>query len=316
MKKRSACTTKGTMNSQLCNATAARPAFNSVPLYRLVSGFFISPLGTKPRLIISALAMLCTVTACAQNPVRAAEQPQPVAVAAGESTSFTAPDSALPDDPSALLEQPHAAPDPLPQLAPQTAATAGPIAPKYQKYLSAGYRGQPLTARDKVIVGLRDLYSPFTILGDLASAGYSDLVDGQPNYGTDRQALGKRVGATFLRDANEGIFTDMVFAPLLHEDPRYYAEGPKYNILHRTLYAVTRPLITRTDSGKTTINGAMLIGYAGASTISYAYYPKINQNFHDTAATYGGSLEGAAIGFLVSEYFDDVFQALHLEKKR
>jgi hypothetical protein len=258
---------------------------------------------------------MLTAAASAQSPVRIAAAPQPMAaVAATESSSLAAEPDALPDDPSIRLAQPPAA-EPLPQLAPQTAATAGPIAPKYTKYLSAGYRGQPLTAHDKVIVGLRDLYSPFTLLGDLASAGYSDLVDGQPNYGTDREALGKRVGATFLRDANEGIFTDMIFAPLLHEDPRFYAEGPKYNIFHRTLYAITRPIITRSDSGKSTVNGAMLIGYAGASAISYAYYPKINQNFRDTAATYGGSLEGAAIGFFVSEFTDDVLQALHLEKK-
>jgi hypothetical protein len=260
--------------------------------------------------------MFCAAAASAQVPVRLAVEPQPiVAVAPSESTSLTAPSAALPDDPSALLAQPHAAAEPLPQVAPQNAKTAGPVAPKYTKYLSAGFSGQPLTAHDKVIIGLRDLYSPFTILGDLASAGYSDLADGQPNYGTDREALGKRVGATFLRDSNEGIFTDMIFAPLLHEDPRFYAEGPKYNIFHRTLYAITRPIITRTDSGKNTINGAMLIGYAGASAISYAYYPKINQNFKDTAATYGESLGGSAIGFLVSEFFDDVFQALHLEKK-
>jgi hypothetical protein len=49
---------------------------------------------------------------------------------------------------------------------------------------------------------------------------------------------------------------------------------------------------------------------------SYAYYPAINRNFSDTAATFGGSLAGAAIGDFVAEFTDDVLQALHMEKKR
>ena len=77
----------------------------------------------------------------------------------------------------------------------------------------------------------------------------------------------------------------------------------------------TRPLITRTDSGGSTVNVALLAGYAGASAISYTYYPQINKNVHDTAATYGSTLEGAAIGFLASEFSAEIFQALHLAKK-
>jgi uncharacterized membrane protein YfcA len=104
-------------------------------------------------------------------------------------------------------------------------------------------------------------------------------------------------------------------APVLHEDPRYYVEGPRHNIVHRTLYAITRPIITRTDGGHSTLNGAVLVGYAAGSALSYTYYPEINKNFKDTAATFGGSLAGAAIGDFVSEFIDDTLQALHLEKK-
>ena len=260
---------------------------------------------------LAAVAMFGAVTALAQSPVNAV-------VAVGESSSVTIASVELPNDPSVGMIEAREleAGDPAPQLAPQHAATAGPVAPKYTKYVSWGYTAQPITNRDKVVIGARDLYSPFSFLGELASAGYSHLVNGQPNYGTDKGAFGERLGAAVIRDSSEGVFTDMIFAPMLHEDPRYFAEGPRYNILHRALYAVTRPLITRTDSGKSSVNGAMLIGYAAASAVSYSYYPQINKNFQDTAATYGGGLEGAAIGFLVSEFEDDIFMALHLEKKR
>jgi hypothetical protein len=233
------------------------------------------------------------------------------ATASGESSSVNTADASLPDDPSVHLSAAKGAP----QLAPQNATTAGPVAPKYTKYIAAGFRGQPITAHDKFIIGVRDLYSPFSLLGSVFSAGYSHVTNGEPNYGTNADAFGKRVGATFIRDASEGFFTDSILSPVFHEDPRYYVEGPRYNLIHRTLYAATRPIITRSDSGKSTLNAALLVGYAGASALSYTYYPAINQNFKDTAATFGGGLAGAAIGDFVSEFADQVLQALHLEKK-
>ena len=182
--------------------------------------------------------------------------------------------------------------------------------------ISAGYHAQQLTSHEKVILGFHDMYSLPTFVGEVASAGYSHITNGQPNYGTDKGAFGQRVGASVLRDASEDLFSEVILAPILHEDVRYYVEGPRYNFFHRTIYAATRPIITRTDTGRSTVNASTLIGYAGASALSYTYYPQINKNFKDTAATFGGALAGAAVGYFVSEFTDDVLQALHIEKKR
>ena len=246
-----------------------------------------------------AMAAMLSASASAQVRISA---PQPLL---GDGLLLTGSASAtlFPEPPASGLSGDSAG---LPEL----------VAPKHDKYIPAGYAALPLTPHDKVILGMKDLYSPFTFLGDLASAGYSHVLNGQPNYGTNSGAFGQRLGATVIRDASEGVFADIVFSPLLHEDPRYYVEGPQYGFIHRVLYAGTRPIVTRADSGHNTINGEVLLGYAASSALSYTYYPTINQNFHDTAATYGGSLAGAAVGFLVSEFSDQVLQALHLEKKK
>jgi len=78
---------------------------------------------------------------------------------------------------------------------------------------------------------------------------------------------------------------------------------------------LSRTFVTRTDSDGRSLNGALLLGYAASSALSYTYYPQINRNFDDTAKTYGDSLGGAAFGFVASEFTDDVLQWLHLEKK-
>jgi hypothetical protein len=254
------------------------------------------------------IALLSAATVLAQSPSFAADT-TPAAYVADSSSS-----AALPDDPSIHLVGVEAAP--APQVAPQSATSAAPTAPKYSMNISAGYHAQSLTSHEKVILGFRDMYSLPTFVGEIASAGYSHLTNGQPNYGTNADAFGKRVGASVLRDTTEDLFSEVILAPVLHEDARYYIEGSRYNVFHRAIYAATRPIITRTDSGKSTINASLLIGYAGASALSYTYYPAINQNFKDTAATFGGALAGAAVGDFVNEFLDDVLQTLHLEKKR
>lgn len=217
----------------------------------------------------------------------------------------------FPDAPSAILRGEAAEGHTFQKKAADNAR----VASRYAKYIHAGWTAQPITARDKVILGLRDLYSPLSFLGIIGDAGYSHVMNGEPNYGTDRGAFGERLGAAAIRETSEGLFTASVFSPLLHQDPRYYVEGSQYSFIHRAFYAATRPLITRNDSGRTAINASLLLGYAAASGLSYTYYPEINKNFRDTASTYGGALGGAAVGFLVSEFSGDVLRMVHLKSK-
>jgi hypothetical protein len=190
------------------------------------------------------------------------------------------------------------------------------VAPLHTKYILPNMRAQTLAPHDKMLIALQDVYSPLNFGGIIASAGYEQLRNGQPNYGTDRGAFGERLGAAGIRDTAQGVFTDGVFAPLLHEDPRYYVEGPQYGIFHRALYAVTRPLITRTDSGRGAINGALLLGYASSTALNNAYYPSVNRNMRDNAEAFAGSLGGAALSFFVTEFTSSLWSDLHFGHKQ
>jgi hypothetical protein len=190
------------------------------------------------------------------------------------------------------------------------------VAPIHRKYILPDMRAQPLRARDKIMIGLQDTYSPMNFGGMLVAAGYEQLRNGQPNYGTDRGAFGERLGAAAIRDTAQGVLTDAVYAPLLHEDPRYYVEGPQHGVVHRALYALTRPLITRTDSGRTAINGALLLGYASSSILDNAYYPQVNRNIRDTSEAFGGSVGGSALGFLLTEFTASLWSDLHSGHKQ
>jgi len=92
-------------------------------------------------------------------------------------------------------------------------------------------------------------------------------------------------------------------APILHEDPRYYVEGPGHSGLQRTVYAVSRVLITKKDDGRKTLNYALLSGNAIGAGLTQTYYPAGNRNFRETASTFGMSLGGSGVKYLFEEFF-------------
>ena len=265
---------------------------------------------------VSALVLAMTPTLRAQLPAA----PMPVELAGnaapalpGLSSGSAASDSKLPQAPAPAVSAPAetlaypgdttAAGKSYPRAARATDITIlpGQIAPRQ-------------TVRDKLIGSIRDSYSPFSIGGEVISAGYSHLTNGSPNYGSDGNAFAQRFGAAVARGTSQNLFAEGAMAAILHEDPRYYQLGSSKPFLKRVVYAATRPLITRTDSGKATPNLALLSGYLGAAALTKVYYPPLNQGFGETLITYGGSIGGAAIGDEVSEFLSDTLTFLHLKR--
>jgi len=190
-----------------------------------------------------------------------------------------------------------------------------PEASHYQKYIEPGQSAPTLTRMNKAVLGVKDAFSPFAGIGWLASAGFEQLVNGSPNFGTDRGAFGQRLGAAAIRDASEGILSDSLMSPIMHEDPRYYRLGPTHNFFFRAAYAATRPIVTRTDGGRTSPNFALIAGNVAGAALTNAYYPQLNRGPSQTMQTLAGSLEGSAVGDIVGEFFDDLLQLFHASHK-
>jgi hypothetical protein len=189
------------------------------------------------------------------------------------------------------------------------------VASRKQWLIEPGQPAPALTAGDKVSMGLRAAVSPMSILGWFSSAGYEQLFNGSPNYGTDSGAFGQRLGAAALCNSSEGIFSTSLMAPLLREDPRYYRMGPGHNFFLRLVYSGTRTLITRTDGGNKTPNFALILGNAEGSALTNTYYPEVNRGATETMKTLGYSIGGSAVGFVVGEFWGDVVQMFHGNKK-
>src|ERR1700690_4402078 len=68
------------------------------------------------------------------------------------------------------------------------------------------------------------------------------------------------------------MMTEGIVHSLLHQDPRYFRIGEGSKRL-RMRYALSRIMVTRTDSGGSTFNFPEWGGNALAVAISNAYYP-------------------------------------------
>jgi hypothetical protein len=172
----------------------------------------------------------------------------------------------------------------------------------------------PMKPRDKFLGGLKDATSPFAITGWVTAAGWEQMTNGSPNYGTDSGAFGQRLGAAAIRGISENFFSKSVFAPIFHEDPRYYEMGNGRGFFKRAFYAGTRCIVTRTDAGNAAPNFALLIGNAAAAALTKAYYPSQNTTFSQVSETYATSIGGAALGYVAREFLDDTLEFVHLKR--
>ncbi len=184
------------------------------------------------------------------------------------------------------------------------------------KFVYAGKTAPSQTATDKVVLGLRESITPFSMIAWVFSAGWAQLIDGSPNYGTNGKAFSQRLGAAAALGASKEIFSDSVMAPIFHQDPRYYQLGHGHKFINRAIYAGTRPIIGRTDGGKTIPNYAFILGTGGAAALTKTYYPDRNTTTGQLFQTWATSLGGSSLGYLVSEFGGEVIQKLHITKPK
>ena len=244
----------------------------------------------------------------------------PEAIAANTSHVESASEANLPDAPG-VSESSSSSGDLA--LTPPPPGVPGSTTPreagKYDTVILPGQKAGKLTVHDKVIYGIRDSFSPISIVGWGLSAAYEQVTDGSPNYGVIHntqtgKSFAQRLGAASARDTSETIFGESILAPVFHEDPRYYAQTNR-KFLYRVAYAATRPIITRTDGGRTTVNFSNLGGNLAGSALAQAYYPPLNQGFTEVMKTFGGSIGGSALGDLASEFLPGLLEAVHFKKK-
>lgn len=179
--------------------------------------------------------------------------------------------------------------------------------------VSAGTKLPPQTVKEKLKTGAMDSfdYSSFIFVG--AQAGISQASDAYPEFHQGAAGYGRYYWHTFADQTDENLWVEGILPITLHQDSRYYTLG-EGNFFKRGIYAISRTVITRTNSGAETFNASEVFGSGIAAAISSTYYPtvyrtwtKIGQRWLTSALIDGGT-------FGVKEFWPDVNRAIFHQK--
>jgi hypothetical protein len=166
----------------------------------------------------------------------------------------------------------------------------------------------PQSTKEKFKTGARDSfdYSAFIFVG--IQAGVSQATDAYPAFHQGAAGYGRYYWHTFADQTDENLWVEAVLPSILHQDSRYYTLGHG-GVIRRSIYAVSRTVITRTDSGGETFNASEVLGAGIAAGISSAYYPSQYRTWTKTGQRWLTSVLLDVGTFGAKEFWPDINHA-------
>src|SRR3984885_7364344 len=172
----------------------------------------------------------------------------------------------------------------------------------------------PMTAKQKFQVAARSSFDYVQYPWYAVLAGISQAQNSEPGYGQGAEGYAKRYGSEFADGTIENFMVNAVGPSLIHTAPRYYQLG-KGGFVHRTGYALSRLVITRTDSGHNTFNFGEIGGsFAAAAISTYSYHPEADKTLSNTASVWGTQVGYDAIRIVLNEFWPDIRRKFHKNK--
>jgi hypothetical protein len=185
------------------------------------------------------------------------------------------------------------------------------VSGKWDVTVAPGEHPTPFSSTDKIkYAGFEEL-SPFTVFDAAWSAGYEQLRNGVPHYGTDSGAYGERLGAAAFRQGAYRLFGDGVFPALTHEDPRYFriARG---SLWYRGSRSVLQVLECHRDDGAVGLNYSNFAGDVVSNALPLPFYPARDRTAARVPVGVGFSLLDDAALKLAREFLPDLLRGAKL----
>jgi hypothetical protein len=170
----------------------------------------------------------------------------------------------------------------------------------------------PISPRQKITIAYKDSFDWPVYPTSAAFALLYQLENQNPSFGQGTKGYAKRFAASYGDQMIGNMMTEGFMPSLLHEDPRYFRLGTGTK-LHRIGYALSRILLTRTDSGHTRFNFAEVGGNSIAAAISNAYSPD-TRTAGANAQKLLISCSTDAFSNVLKEFWPDVKR--HFQKKK
>lgn len=180
------------------------------------------------------------------------------------------------------------------------------IIPNYRS-VSADCQLPPLSVKDKFVLASQDSfdYSAFIVAGMLA--GYSMATVQYREFHQGAAGYGRYYWHSFVDQAVGNYFTEAIVPSLTREDPRYYTLG-RGGFVHRTGYAISRLVVTKTDTGGKNFNYSEIVGNAAGAALSNAYYPQFERTWGNTMSKWATQVGIDGIANILKEFWPDIRQ--------
>jgi hypothetical protein len=262
---------------------------------------------------IAGLSVPCSLKA--QQAAQVVGQPAASLVAAASGTQSSNADAQAPATqvPATQPEAP-AISAPAPQTQSPQAGTADSggkqtkrilgIMPNFRA-VSADEKLPPETVKEKFIDATEDSFDYSSIFFPAVIAGYNMEKRATPQFHQGAAGFARYFWHSAVDQTSENYMVEFIFPAVTHEDSRYYTLGHG-GFLKRTGYALSRAVVTRTDSGNRTFNVSEVFGAGAASGISNLYYPSASRTVGNTMSEWGLDVGIDSGVFWFREFWPDI----------
>lgn len=262
---------------------------------------------------LSALALIAGFSACASL---AAQQAQagthrPAALTASPDAP-PAPDPAL--QAATASAQSSSANTPAPQNQPaqttqgdnagqQTKRILG-IMPNFRA-VSTDEKLPPETVKDKFVSATQDSFDYSSIFIPAVIAAYNMKERATPEFHQGTAGYARYFWHSAVDQTSENYMVEFIFPTITREDSRYYTLG-RGGFVKRTGYALSRAVVTRSNSGAAVFNASEVLGAGAASGISNLYYPSASRSVGATGSQWAEDVGIDAASFWFKEFWPDI----------
>ncbi len=188
-------------------------------------------------------------------------------------------------------------------VAPQTKRILG-IIPNFRS-VSADVKLPPQSVKDKFSDATQDSFDYSSIFIPGLLAAYSMADDATPEFHQGAAGYARYFWHAAVDQTSENYMVEFVVPVITREDTRYYTLG-RGGFFKRTGYAMSRAVITRSDSGKEVFNLSEVIGSGASSGLSSLYYPTAQRSLKNTGTEWGLDVGIDAASFVAREFWPDI----------
>ncbi len=178
------------------------------------------------------------------------------------------------------------------------------IVPNFRA-ISTDEKLPPETVKEKFVDATEDSFDYSSIFFPAVIAGYNQARKSTPEFHQGAAGYARYFWHSAVDQTSENYMVEFIFPTFTHEDARYYTLG-RGGFLKRTGYALSRAVITRTDSGKEIFNISEVVGAGAAAGISNLYYPRAERTIGNTGSQWGLDVGIDAGVFVFREFWPDI----------